>query len=82
MAVGVPFVMSPVGVGAEIGEPGKTHFNADTCEEWEAALEKLLASAALRTKMGQNGRKFGVENYAVSGQADKLENLFREVTRK
>lgn len=76
-AAGVPFVMSPVGICAEIGRPGETHFNAESAEDWYNSLDKLLGDAALRHKMGKSGREHSLENYTVEKQADKLAEVFR-----
>ncbi len=51
MAAGVPFVMSPVGVCAEMGDVGKTHLNAETEEDWYNSLDRLLGDAGLRQRM-------------------------------
>ncbi len=51
LAVGVPFVMSPVGVCAEIGRPGKTHYNAISDDDWYNALDQLLFADNLRKEM-------------------------------
>jgi len=56
MAVGIPFVMTPIGVCAEIGEPNQTHFNAQNDKEWYQSLDKLLSDLALRKEMGIKGR--------------------------
>jgi len=72
MAVGIPFVASPVGAMAEIGEAGVTHFQATSNEEWFSRLELLLADAQLRRTMGESGRRHAVEHYSLSEQADKL----------
>lgn len=77
MAVGVPFVMTPIGVCAEIGEPGRTHFNAGSDEEWFAALDKMLADKELRHRMGANGRRHSLANYTVDAQTKTLAALFR-----
>lgn len=76
LAVGVPFVVSPIGVCAEIGEPGVTHFNAAGEEDWYNHLDKLLSDKALRTKMGENGRKYSLKNYTLASQADILAQTF------
>jgi glycosyltransferase involved in cell wall biosynthesis len=78
MSVGAPFVVTPVGVCAEIGVEGKTHFAAANKDEWRAALEKLLQSAALRKSMGDSGRNHALENYTVPGQTEKIAKVFRE----
>jgi len=78
LAVGIPFVMSPVGICAEIGEPGVTHFNATNHDEWFAALEKLLMNPILRLRMGAAGREHCLREYQLSDQAQKLATvLFR-----
>jgi len=82
MAVGVPFVMMPIGVCAELGEEGKTHFNAESKDEWYNALDKLLSQARLRREMGASGRKHSLEYYTVPVQADILAQVFRQVLQK
>lgn len=79
MAVGVPFVMSPVGVCAEIGEPEKTHLNAETDEDWYNSLSNLLRDASLREGMGVAGRKHSLRHYRLEDQADKLAQVLRGV---
>jgi glycosyltransferase involved in cell wall biosynthesis len=82
MAVGVPFVMSPVGVCAEMGTPGKTHFNAETEEDWYNHLDTLLRDRELREEMGRRAREHSLETYRVSTQTDRLERVFRGVLAK
>jgi glycosyltransferase involved in cell wall biosynthesis len=79
LAVGVPFVMSPVGVCAEIGVAGSTHFNASTDDEWYDSLDKLLSDAKLREKMGSRGRQYSVENYSVDPHAATLAETLKRV---
>jgi glycosyltransferase involved in cell wall biosynthesis len=78
MAVGVPFVMSPVGVCAEIGEAGKTHFSAETSEDWYNSLKMLLSDAALRRVMGSAGRRCAEANFDLENQADLLAATLRK----
>jgi glycosyltransferase involved in cell wall biosynthesis len=77
MASGVPFVMSPVGVCANMGNPGETHFNAVTDDEWLAALRLLLTDAGLRMRMGRAGRAFAERHYSLEAHADKLAAVIR-----
>jgi len=77
MAVGIPFVVTPVGACAEIGEPHVTHLAARSIDEWCAALERLLSDAELRRKMGAAGRQHALQYYNVSAQADKLAAALR-----
>jgi glycosyltransferase involved in cell wall biosynthesis len=78
MAVGVPFVVTPVGVCAEMGEPGATHLTATTPEQWRASLSALLSDAALRRRMGEAGRRHALEHYGLAAQAEKLAAALRE----
>jgi glycosyltransferase involved in cell wall biosynthesis len=78
MAVGIPYVVSPVGACAEIGEPDVTHFTASTKDEWVQALGNLLADKDLRMRMGQAGRRHATEHYTIAIQADKLAGALRE----
>lgn len=79
LAVGVPFVMSPVGVCAEIGEPGLTHFNAITEEDWYNPLNDLLSDSDLRKSMGQAGRVHSEQEYRLDKIADILADTLRSV---
>lgn len=78
MAVGIPFVATPVGASAEIGEADRTHFLAATNEEWHDALEKLIADPEQRHKMGTAGREHVVAHYGLEAQADKLAEALRD----
>lgn len=72
MAVGIPYVATPVGAAAEIGEAGTTNFFATTANEWNDALETLLTDHSRRTKMGEAGRRHVIDHYGLPAQADKL----------
>jgi len=81
MAVGVPYVATPVGGSAEIGEPGTTHFFATTSDEWRQALDTLLSDVHRRQRMGAAGRLHAVEHYELQAQADKLAEALREAAK-
>lgn len=78
MAVGVPYVATPVGAVSEIGEVGVTHFAANTQDQWLSALRQLLSDSEVRERMGRAGREHGVRVYGLSAQADKLAQALRE----
>jgi len=82
MAVGVPYVATPVGGSAEIGEVNQTHFFASSEKEWQAALATLLADSKLRRRMGAEARRHALEKYGLSAQADKLAAALREAAGK
>jgi glycosyltransferase involved in cell wall biosynthesis len=81
MAVGIPYVATPVGGSAEIGEPGTTHFFATTNDEWRQALAALLSDVDRRQRMGAAGRRHAVEHYELQAQADKLAAALREAAK-
>ncbi|MDT7540298.1 MAG: hypothetical protein QOE33_202 [Acidobacteriota bacterium] len=78
MAVGVPFVATPFGATAEIGEPNATHFLATNADEWRTSLARLIADATLRRRMGDAGRAHALAHYTVPAQADKLARSLEE----
>lgn len=82
MAVGIPFVMTPIGVCAEIGAPGRTHFEAASADEWYGALDKLLSDKDLRREIGASGRQYSLAHYAVPEQTEILARVFRCVCQK
>jgi len=77
MSIGIPYVVTPIGACAEIGEVGITHYNATTLEEWKESLSKLMADGDLRRRMGNAGRRHALVHYTVAAQADKLAQALR-----
>jgi glycosyltransferase involved in cell wall biosynthesis len=82
MAVGIPYVATPVGGSAEIGEVGTTHFFASTGDEWRDALKELIVDSDKRKWMGAAGRRHVVAHYGLSAQADKLAEALREAAER
>lgn len=82
MAVGVPYVATPVGGSGEIGEAGVTHFAATTHDEWYRALEDLITNPERRRAIGAAGRAHVTGNYALDDQADKLAVILRSVATR
>ena len=78
MAVGIPYVVSPIGVCAEMGRPGVTHLAAVSQDEWYDALTLLLEDRDRRKRMGQAGRQHALDHYSLGEQADKLAQALRE----
>src|ERR1051326_147731 len=78
MAVGVPYVATPVGASKDFGEADVTHFFASNPEEWQKALAELIVDAEKREKMGTAGRGYAARNFALPEQADKLAAALRE----
>jgi glycosyltransferase involved in cell wall biosynthesis len=72
MAVGIPFVVSPVGVCQDIAQINETHFVARTEDEWYTHLSRLLTDQALRRRMGESGRSYAVDHYSIEVHVPKL----------
>ena len=72
MACGLPVVASPVGVNAEIVEPGVNGYLASNEEEWLSALEGLLTQAHLRQSLGEAGRAKVEAQYCIQKTGPKM----------
>jgi glycosyltransferase involved in cell wall biosynthesis len=77
MAVGVPFVVSPVGACQDIAESNQTHFVARNEQEWYEHLSRLLSDEALRQRMGEAGRRYAVQHYSIEAHVQKLADVLR-----
>jgi glycosyltransferase involved in cell wall biosynthesis len=65
MAASLPCVASPVGANMEAVLDGVNGFHARSIDEWEQALERLIASADLRARCGANGHAHVEKRYAL-----------------
>jgi hypothetical protein len=81
MACGLPVVASPVGVNRQIIEHGVNGFLAETPEQWEQALQTLLADADLRQRMGQAGRKKVEQRYCIQMMGPRLAALLKDAAK-
>ena len=79
LSVGVPYVASPVGVVAQIGEPARTHLLATTPDQWYESLAKLLRDREQRRAMGRAGREHAVATYSFKAVAERIGAILREV---
>lgn len=78
MACGLPVVASPVGVNVEIVEDGTNGLVANTTAEWVQALNALLADAAMRKRLGQQGRLKVARKYCLQVTSSRMTNLLLE----
>lgn len=76
MALGIPPVVSPVGVNTDIVQSGRNGFVCHTSDEWEQALEKLIQSVALRTQLGQAARHTIESRYSVQANERTFLDFF------
>jgi glycosyltransferase involved in cell wall biosynthesis len=77
MALGIPTVLSPVGVNVEIAANGAALL-ASTATEWVEALEALIADEALRVKLGLAGRRRVERDYSVKSMLPVWERALRD----
>jgi len=78
MACGLPVVASPVGANMQIVQDGRNGFLAETGQQWEDALGKLLENASLRDEMGRIGRGRVESEYCVQQVAARLATLLHD----
>ena len=81
MSAGVPIVISPVGVNAELVQPGVTGFLARTSAEWYEHLEQLIADPELRERMGTAGSDYVRRLYNLDAQAQRWRELVESLVR-
>lgn len=76
MALEIPAIISPVGVNTTIVESGADGYFASTTSEWLSTLEVLINDAALRKRMGKNGRTKIINYYSVGSNSPTFLKLF------
>lgn len=76
MSLGIPALVSPVGMNKEVVEHGINGFICQTDEDWFTYLEMLLKDEALRVKLGQAARKRIEDNYSVVSNSGRFQALF------
>jgi len=81
MALGIPTVLSPIGVNKEIIQDNENGFLAANEGEWIEKLTRLLRSRELRERLGRAGRKTVEERYSAQTQAPRVYEIFKSVLR-
>lgn len=79
MSLGIPAVLSPVGVNREIIRDGENGFLAATVEEWVDKLSLLIENESLREQLGQAGRKTVELFYSQHSQRQRYVQLFQSL---
>ena len=80
MALGIPTIMSPVGVNAEIITDHVNGLLAYTNEEWVDKLSLLIDSFDLRQLLGTAGRKTVEANFSVHANRKLYLHYFDQLT--
>lgn len=81
MALGIPALMSPVGVNCEIIRHGVNGFLPRTEDEWVEQLSRLVEDADLRRRMGEAGRETVVQQYSTLAWQDRYLQLFNALIK-
>ena len=76
MSLGVPAIVSPVGVNTDIVEHGMNGYVCDTVEEWEASLRSVLSDKDKVITVAKNSRKKIEDYYSVKSNKDNFIQLF------
>ena len=77
MALGLPALVSPVGMNTEVVQDGANGFVCATDEDWYRALRALLANPSARAQLGTAARRTIVEHYSVASNTANFLGLFQ-----
>jgi glycosyltransferase involved in cell wall biosynthesis len=77
MSLGIPALVSPVGVNSRIVDHGLNGFICDTPEEWETSIETLLKNRETLGEMSKQTRKKIIDYYSVKSNSDNFIGLFQ-----
>jgi glycosyltransferase involved in cell wall biosynthesis len=79
MASGVPVVVSPVGMNAEVLALGPCGLGATTHDEWVHAIAQIIEQPSTAQAMGQHGRAIVEQHFARAPVGRQLDAALREV---
>ena len=82
MALGIPSIVSPVGVNAQIIKHQVNGLLADSQEEWFSALQTLINSPLLRSEFGAKGLTTVKEQFSVVANEQHYLNLVQSLERQ
>jgi glycosyltransferase involved in cell wall biosynthesis len=76
MALGIPALVSPVGMNMEVVQDGINGYICAKDIDWETSLRNLLADHNLRQKLGKAARTTVVERYSIQSNSVNFLKLF------
>ena len=76
MALGIPAVVSPVGVNTTIVEHQKNGFICTTLEDWKITLSSVLENQVNLSDLGKKAQEKVEKYYSVNAQKQRFLNLF------
>ncbi|GAB2531059.1 glycosyltransferase family 4 protein [Rufibacter soli] len=77
MSLGIPAVVSPVGMNTEVVDDGLNGYICQTSNDWYNKLESVIQDAGLRQEMGSQARRKIETNYAVVANLGNFLGLFK-----
>ena len=82
MALGIPPVVSPVGVNTSIVRHGVNGMHASTDDEWVACLETLGRDPELRARLGREARRTVEHDYSAAVHAPRMAQVLRDAAAR
>ena len=79
MGVGLPVIVSPVGMNREVLDKGDVGLPAGTEDEWYQALESLYKNKSQGIKLGIEGRKVVEQHYNADIIAREMADIFKSL---
>lgn len=76
MALGVPALVSPVGVNSKIVTEGETGFICNNEEDWKNSIKTVISNTILKENLGKNAREFVEKHYSVNSNTTNFLTLF------
>ena len=76
MALGIPALVSPVGVNTKIVDDGINGFVCTTKDDWKRAIESLITNRELLLSMAKNTRSKIENQYSVHSNALNFKHQF------
>lgn len=82
MALGIPTIMSPVGVNSSIIQQGENGFLASDESQWLTYLRELLTNAELRRTVGLKARQTVEQKYSSQVWKETYLETFRKLVKE
>jgi glycosyltransferase involved in cell wall biosynthesis len=79
MALGIPAVVSPVGMNRELVRDGENGFLPGDGAAWVRALDALLSDASLRARVAAAGRATVERDYSLDTVSARLVSILRDL---
>ena len=77
MSLGVPAIVSPVGVNTEIVDHNVNGYICDSIDDWEKTLRSILSDKEKIKEISKNSRKKIIDNYSVLSNKNNFIQLFQ-----